>query len=228
MGGNTLEMICPNDDTRMEVIENAETVPFRGKEITVRAEFFKCPECGLKAQTIPQKARIQELVADKYREEEGLLTSNQIRECRSKLGLTQAELAEKVGVGIASIKRWENGVVQNRSMDQLLRKRLFEFSFDSEETNFSIAISGNRLFSLERTKLTIKTLESFLQTTDPLLKENDPNDKMLIATKYLWYMDFIAYKELGRSITGGTYAALPYGPQLNNYRDLVGSNYEGR
>lgn len=221
MGGNTLEMICPNDDTRMVVIENAETVSFRGREITVRTEFFKCPECGLEAQNIPQKARIQELVADKYREEEGLLTSKQIRECRSKFGLTQAELAEKVGVGIASIKRWENGVVQNKSMDQLLRKRLFEFSFDSEETNCSRIISGDRLFSLERTKLAIKTLESFLQTTESLLKENDPNDKMLIATKYLWYMDFIAYKELGRSITGGSYAALPYGPQLNNYRDLV-------
>ena len=122
---------------------------------------------------------------------------------------------------IASIKRWENGVVQNKSMDQLLRKQLFEFSFDSEETNCFKIISGNRLFSLERTKLAIKTLESFLQTTESLLKENDPNDRMLIATKYLWYMDFIAYKELGRSITGGSYAALPYGPQLNNYRDLV-------
>jgi len=31
----------------------------------------------------------------------------------------------------------------------------------------------------------------------------------------------VAFRELGRSITGATYAALPYGPQLNNYRDLI-------
>ena len=83
----------------MEVIENAETVPFRGKEITVRADYFKMSRMWFKADKIPQKAKYPELVADKYREEEGLLTSKQIRECRSKLGLTQAELAEKIGVG---------------------------------------------------------------------------------------------------------------------------------
>jgi hypothetical protein len=47
------------------------------------------------------------------------------------------------------------------------------------------------------------------------------NDKLLFAAKYLWYVDMLAFKTLGRSMTGSTYAALPYGPQLNNYRDLV-------
>ncbi len=28
-------------------------------------------------------------------------------------------------------------------------------------------------------------------------------------------------RALGRSMTGATYAALPFGPQLNNYRDLL-------
>ncbi len=41
------------------------------------------------------------------------------------------------------------------------------------------------------------------------------------AAKYLWYADMLAFRSLGRSMTGATYAALPYGPQLNNYRDLV-------
>jgi hypothetical protein len=44
---------------------------------------------------------------------------------------------------------------------------------------------------------------------------------MLFAAKYLWYADMVAHRELGESMTGSTYAALPYGPQLNNYRDLV-------
>jgi hypothetical protein len=44
---------------------------------------------------------------------------------------------------------------------------------------------------------------------------------MLFAAKYLWYADMLAKKELGRSMTGATYAHLPLGPQLNNYRELL-------
>jgi hypothetical protein len=31
----------------------------------------------------------------------------------------------------------------------------------------------------------------------------------------------LAFRDLGSSMTGAGYAALPLGPQLNNYRDLV-------
>jgi len=31
----------------------------------------------------------------------------------------------------------------------------------------------------------------------------------------------IAFRQTGRGMTGATYAALPHGPQLNNYGDLV-------
>jgi len=44
---------------------------------------------------------------------------------------------------------------------------------------------------------------------------------MLYAAKYMWYIDMAAYRETGQSVTGAPYAALPMGPQLNNYRDLV-------
>ena len=54
---------------------------------------------------------------------------------------------------------------------------------------------------------------------EKLLKLDD--NKLLFAAKYLWYVDMLAFKRLGRSITGSTYAALPYGPQLNNYNELV-------
>ncbi len=44
---------------------------------------------------------------------------------------------------------------------------------------------------------------------------------MLFAAKYIWYADMLATKEPGRSMTGPTYSNLTYGPQLNNYRDLL-------
>lgn len=52
----------------------------------------------------------------------GRLTPSSIKELRSKLGMTQAELAETTGIGIASIKRWEGGnTIQNASLDAQLR-----------------------------------------------------------------------------------------------------------
>ena len=49
------------------------------------------------------------------------LTPDEVRALRKKLGLSQAELAEKTGI-IASIKRWESGtVIQNASLDAQLR-----------------------------------------------------------------------------------------------------------
>lgn len=48
-------------------------------------------------------------------------------------------------------------------------------------------------------------------------------DMMLFDAKYLWYADMTAYHRLGRSLTGASYAALPHGPQLNNYKELIDS-----
>jgi hypothetical protein len=44
---------------------------------------------------------------------------------------------------------------------------------------------------------------------------------MLHAAKYFWYADMPVFCDLGASMTGAGYAALPLGPQINNYRDLV-------
>lgn len=55
----------------------------------------------------------------------GRLTPAQIKTLRKERGLTQAELANLLDAGIASIKRWESGtVIQNASMDRQLRSVL--------------------------------------------------------------------------------------------------------
>jgi putative zinc finger/helix-turn-helix YgiT family protein len=51
-----------------------------------------------------------------------LLTPAQIRAAREKLQLTQAELAEKLGVAEATVSRWETGaLIQSRAVDNLMR-----------------------------------------------------------------------------------------------------------
>lgn len=77
-------------------------------------------------------------------------------------------------------------------------------------------LTGNRSLSIPRIKLSLRYLEKVKDMK--ILKEND---KLLYAAKYMWYIDMEAYRETGQSVTGATYAALPMGPQLNNYKELV-------
>ena len=66
-------------------------------------------------------AAIGRITEETYRQL-GLLTPEEIRAGREKLGLTQQALQELLGLGGNSLSRWENGrIYQARSMDTLLR-----------------------------------------------------------------------------------------------------------
>jgi DNA-binding transcriptional regulator YiaG len=162
---------------------------------------------------VNQTANTQKAIAEVYRKKVGLLTGKEIVEERTKQDLTQSELAKRMNVGIASIKRWETGSIQSKSMDKALRMALAgQTSGDS--------CTGNREFSLARIKLVLKEFESVLGR--PFLTPLETKgDRLLYSAKYLWYADMLNFKETGQGLTGAPYAALPKGPQLNNYRDLI-------
>ncbi len=114
-----------------------------------------------------------------------------------------------MSVGIASIKRWEGRIIQTAGMDKLLRQAFWP----SER---KISVTGNRPLSIERVKLVAPEFNKYCKGS-PF----EDGDKFLYSGKLLWYADMVAYRDLGRSITGATYAALPQGPQLNNYNELA-------
>jgi putative zinc finger/helix-turn-helix YgiT family protein len=206
---NEVRMNCPSGHGKMVVRKAKKRMTFRGVKIIVPIEQYICIVCGAEAGTVNQAARIQKTIADTYRKAVNLLTGEEIVEKRKRLNLTQEALAKRINVGIASIKRWEGGTIQSKSMDHALRIAL-------EGQTVGDSCTGNRTFSIPRIKLVLKEFESVLGKH--ILKKND---KMLFAAKYLWYADMVAHRETGGSLTGSTYAALPYGPQLNNYKDLI-------
>ena len=202
-------MLCPRGHKEMVIKKIQKSIPFRGTRVSFPVEQYVCPECGAEAGTVKQTAAIQKSIADAYRKSVGLLTGTEIVEGRKRMKLTQEELAKRMNVGIASIKRWEGASIQSKSMDQALRIAL-------RGQNVGDCCTGNRSFSIPRIKLVLNELGLLLGRK--LLKKND---KMLFAAKYLWYADMLAHRETGQSMTGATYAALPLGPQLNNYKDLI-------
>jgi putative zinc finger/helix-turn-helix YgiT family protein len=206
---NETRMLCPRGHKEMVIKRIQKSIAFRGTRLSFPVEQYVCPECGAEAGTVKQTAAIQKSIADAYRKAVGLLTGKEIVESRKRMKLTQEDLAKKMNVGIASIKRWEGPSIQSKSMDQALRIAL-------RGQNMGDCCTGNRTFSIARIKLVLTELESLLGRK--LLKKND---KMLFAAKYPWYADMVAHRETGQSMTGATYAALPLGPQLNNYKDLI-------
>jgi len=204
-------MECPNKHGLMALKTMVKEADLRGKRVKYRARHCVCPECGIEADDLNLAAANQKALSDAYRSAVKLLTGGQIVEGRKRLNWSQEDLAKAANVGIASIKRWETGQVQTKAMDDVLRNAL------SGRTTCADPYTGNRPFSLPRMKLVLGRFSSLLGRK--LLKSS--TDRMLYAAKYLWYGDMITFRETGQGLTGATYAALPHGPQLNNYRDLI-------
>lgn len=200
---------CPSGHGEMLEKKSNKSIEFRGIAITYQEENYTCPECEIEVSNSKQIAKTQKNMSDAYRSKVGLLSGSEIKQFRKKFNFSQEALAKKMTVGVASIKRWEGGIIQSKSMDNALRNVFWQ---KERDYNFT----GNRELSIPRIKLVLSFCESILK--EHLLCKRD---KFLYAAKYLWYADMVAHRDLRKSMTGATYAALPYGPQLNNYKDLI-------
>ena len=121
MKGNMTCLKCQNE----RFTEKLTAVPqvFRGEEFTVKAQAMVCTECGWFTMSDAQADDLCVLTADEYRRRHGLLTSAEIVACRKAHGKSQAKFAAFLGVGIASVKRWEGGTVQEPVYDDLIRRK---------------------------------------------------------------------------------------------------------
>lgn len=94
---------------------------YSGETFTVKTLAMICPRCGFSAVEAPHLDEYYRAVADAYRTAHGRLTSSQIVAARKRLKMSQRVFARYLGVGEASIKRWELGKAQDRAMDELIR-----------------------------------------------------------------------------------------------------------
>lgn len=98
---------------------------FRGHTLSVETACQECSHCGFRLLTDAQLDSLRRSTLKAYQEEVELLTGEQITEARKRMGWSQAELAAHTELGIASIKRWELGLmVQTEANDATLRRAL--------------------------------------------------------------------------------------------------------
>lgn len=180
-------------------------------EVVVPAQV--CKHCGESLMDSRQMNILRQAAADKYREIHGLLTSKKISELRKKMDMSQRQFAEYLGVGEASIKRWETYYAQEVAMDEHIKLKCDKQFAEENAFNVSLAtqesdqFSGNRDFSEEKFSNAVLALIETCKSP-------------LYINKALFYLDFLNYKKYGVSVTGSRYAKLDYGPCPNDYRVL--------
>ncbi len=180
-------------------------------EVVVSAQV--CKHCDEPLMDSSQMNVLRQAAADKYRDIHGLLTSKKISELRKKMDMSQRQFAEYLGVGEASIKRWETYYAQEVAMDEHIKLKCDKQFAEENAFNVSLAtqesdeFSGSRDFSEEKFSNAVLTLIGTCKSP-------------LYINKALFYLDFLNYKRHGVSVTGSRYAKLDYGPCPNDYRLL--------
>lgn len=204
-------VICDSENVIDTTIRRDEVV--KEIPITYVAHVLKCVDCSNEMSSPAMMKLNMNASADAYRKVSGLLTSMDIVSYRSSLGMSQNEYAEYLGVGSASVKRWETGFIQDKASDNLIRAKSDPFYVENVEIFLSThckiepEFTGGKNFSLD---LFANILAMIIDFT---------NSKKYYF-KAMFYVDFIHYKKYRKGITGLHYNALPMGPIPNTYASI--------
>lgn len=114
---------CPQCGTAMVEKRGRLKLPVNGEEVSVpSATHLSCPKCGEVVLRFEESRRLSQDASAIYRRAHGLLSADEIRDLRSRFGLTQGQLARLLRLGGNTVSRWESGRnVQTGAMDMLLR-----------------------------------------------------------------------------------------------------------
>ena len=237
-------------EVETKIITRKEIFNVCGEDIEVDAQVMVCAECGEELFNEELDSATLINAYNEYRRRHKLLLPEEIRKIREQYGLSQRSFAKLLNWGDKTIRRYENGTVQDRAHNSLLL-------FLREPENMRTYLTENEV------ALDEKQVVKLLDTVDKLEQDTDfrvgrryfdlffsripceengfkgfDYEKLcamvlffahksagLLKTKLmklLNYSDMIFYKENGLSISGLKYAHLPYGPVPDNFDMILG------
>ena len=98
------------------------TIKYKGLSATFDMPGYYCDECGKGLITGKDTAVSDKQLFRLKAEADGLLTPEQIRRVRKRLGLTQVEAGNILGGGRNAFQRYENGtILPSQAISNLLR-----------------------------------------------------------------------------------------------------------
>jgi len=251
-------LFCPHCEVERAVkIKEAEEIfKVRGEPISVLSKVAICTSCGKELVDEELESENFEGAYRKYRKRHGLLSPREIRGIRERYGLSQRALAKLLRWGEVTINRYENGAIQDKVHDDMLRFIVNPRNMREVYERNADALPAQRIKRVqERIEAALQgeVEAEFEQSLQRVLDVREPSemngfrrfdlDKMqnLILffassvshafktkmTKLLWYADVLCFNYTSRSITGSPYLAYKLGPVPDNY-DLIFGDMQRR
>jgi putative zinc finger/helix-turn-helix YgiT family protein len=219
----------------------SETYGIRGEEITVEAQGHTCTGCGHRFLADGKPWDSADAAYREYRARHEMLLPEDIRAFRLRMDMTQDELATLLSCSRVTVSRYENGALQEASHDSLMKTAMSAGGFGAMLANSPFSEQRRREFTgmFNSTGTTPQeALEGYLGSPAPSEYNgySRPDAGKLIAAllyfcrngvsrtkinKLLFYADFLHFKSFGVSITGASYAHLPFGPCLDQYEHIL-------
>lgn len=216
---------CASADPSVQRLSLTEKV--KGVDITIEVDRSWCEKCDSEPEKL--KKALNTLFNNAYREKEGLISTEMIRQIRKTIGLNQRDFARLIGLGEITVARYESGFIPSRanslrmqhlsSLDQVKKYYQDTKSEISERGQAKIEKYIQTFVSIENGNREYEA-ERFFALTRFFVESAQNDDVPLYQTKlnkWMFYADFLAYKRYQQSITGSRYVRLSYGPVPNRY-----------
>lgn len=131
---------CQREHTIKEVKEFREYT-IKGTKVSGEITILLCKNCGEEIYNKENEINNDRILFDDYKRKNNLLTSQEIKAMRENYELSQAVLAKLLGFGEKTITRYENGAIQDKTHDLLMRLASVESNFlqlwETNKNNFS-------------------------------------------------------------------------------------------
>ncbi|MEI6291159.1 MAG: type II TA system antitoxin MqsA family protein [Chloroflexota bacterium] len=242
--------ICPvcEKETNLTLINHAENISVRGDDIPVEVNYFKCSECNSEFDDPNSNYDALDAAYREYRVRRSMVQPETIKQFREQYGFTQIEFANLLGLGGATLSRYENGALQDEAHDTLIMLAMQPgnlLEMIEDKPNILSDAKQKKILNLLH-EMTDRQERSIISVYETRFSTYAPGklsgflplniSKLLNAmiyfcaeteipktklNKLLFYADFKHFKEYLISITGAKYAHLPYGPVPDKYEHYL-------
>jgi len=106
---NKDQFLCPNDGTPMRRDLRPVTLTYKGENLTFDLAGWYCDKCGESVHVERDLKDSDRMLNRLKARTDGLLSPEEIRRIRRRLGLSQAEAGELVGGGPRAFQKYEAG-----------------------------------------------------------------------------------------------------------------------
>lgn len=235
---NKLE--CPFCEGYANLEREPKLLTYRNESFKIMQHFYRCEKCKEEFTTDEVDEFSLRQAWYQYRAKHHIPFPEEIKSIREQYGLSATKMSEILGMGTNQYAAYERGDMPIISNANLIRIASNPISFlnlieDSEFDTTEIKSKIQRLPLKQMSLLPINITNDVTEYTGfrrpnwgrvsnlvlhILSHSNHQYNSPLKINKVLFFIDFIAFKELGRSVTGLTYRAIQWGPVPTFYNNI--------